>query len=92
VYGESIADISTQKWVRRVKGDETGRAEFQKWQRGCPYTTIMPVNICWVDELIRGDRPVTTDEIYSILSLGKCISMEFIEKHVYSKVGDSGMP
>jgi len=52
----------------------------------------MPANICLVDELIRSDRGITTDEICSALSLGKCISMEFLEKCGYSKVGDSGVP
>jgi hypothetical protein len=57
VYGEAIVDMSsTQKWARRVKGAETGWAEFHdKWQSDCPYTTVMPDNICLVDELIRND-------------------------------------
>jgi hypothetical protein len=93
VNSEAIVDTSsTQNLARQVKGAETGRAEFHdKLQRDCPYTA-MSANICWVDELIRSDRCITTDEICSTLSLGKCISMEFVEKRGYSKVGDSGVP
>ena len=51
----------------------------------------MPDNICWVDRLITIDRRITTEEISSTISLGKHISMEFIEKPDYSTVGGSGV-
>jgi len=88
VYGEACVDVSTVWWwVRWIKGAETGGvALHKKLCSDCTCTTLMPLYIHWVDEMISGNLCTTTDEVCSIPSISKGSVMAFLEELSYSKV------
>ncbi|KAJ8865559.1 hypothetical protein PR048_033079 [Dryococelus australis] len=57
-----------------------------------PATAATLLNIQHVDEIIRDDRWITTDELCHLLSIGKGTVMTIIEKLGYSKACACGVP
>lgn len=87
-YGDSTVDVSTvRRWVHRCDEAEVGQSSMADAKRtGRPSTAVTPHNIHRVDDIIRGDRRVTLDELYSMLSISKGSVQTIIKDLGYSKV------
>ena len=86
VYGDATVDVSTvRRWVRRCNEAEGQTPLADEKRKGRPATVVTPRNIQRVDDIIRGDRRVTTDELCRILSLSKGSVMTIIQQLGYSK-------
>ena len=72
VYGDATVDVGTvRRWVRGCKEAEGQTRLTDETRSGRPATTVTPGNIQRVDDIIRGDRRVKTDELCRILSFSK---------------------
>lgn len=93
VYGDATVDVSTvRRWVRRCN-EAAGQTPLADEKRsGRPVTAVTPCNIQRVDEIIRGDRRVTTGELCRITSLSKGSVMTIIQQLGYSKVCSRWVP
>ena len=83
VYGDATVDVST---VRRCKEAEGQTRLADKTRSGRPATAVTPGNIQRVDDIIRGDRRVKTDELCRILSFSKGSVITIIHQLGYRKV------
>ena len=87
VYGDATVDVSTvRRWVRRCNEAVEQTPLTDQKRSGRPVTAVSPSNIQRVDDIIRGDRRVTTDELCCILSLSKGSVMTIIHQLGYRKV------
>jgi hypothetical protein len=73
VYGDAAIDVSAvQQLVRWIKEAGTGGTALHGKLQSCHFcTAVKPHNIWWVDELICSECLITTDELYSTLSISK---------------------
>ena len=85
VYGDATEDVSTvRQWVHRyneLKGKQTTLADEKQSCR--LVTAVTPHNTQRVDELIRDDRRITTEELCHIISISKGNVMTVIQKFVH---------
>lgn len=87
VYGVVTVDVSTvRRWVRRCKEAEGQTPLTDEKRSGRPVSAVTPHNIQQVDDIIRGDRRVTADEVCRIISLSKGSVITIIKQLGYSKV------
>ena len=87
VYGDATVDVSTvRRWVRSCKEAEGQTRLADKRRSGRPATAVTPGNIQRVDDIIRGDRRVRTDELCRILSFSKGSVITIIHQLGYRKV------
>jgi hypothetical protein len=86
VYGEAMLDMSTVHcWAQWTNKVEQGAKLRGSSRNGSPCTAVMPANIHYVDEMIRGES-CTTDELCCALSTSKQSVMAIAEELGYSKV------
>ena len=86
VYGDATVDVSTvRRWVRHCKEAEGQTKLADETRSGWAATAVTPGNIQLVDDIIRGDRRVKTDEFCLILSFSKGSVITIIHQR-YRKV------
>ena len=87
VYGDATLYVSTvRRWVRRCKESE-GQTRLADETRSCrPAIAMTPGNIQRVDDIVRGDRRVKTDDSCRILSFSKSSVITIIHQMGYRKV------
>ena len=72
VYGDATVDVCTvRRWVRRCREAEKQTRLADETRSVRPATAVTPGNTQRVDDIIRGDRRVKTDELCRILSFSK---------------------
>lgn len=87
VYGDATVDVSTvRRWIRRCNETQGQTPLADEKRSGRPVTAVTPRNIQRVDEIIREDRRVTTNELCLTLSISKGSVMTIIQQLGYSKI------
>ena len=87
VYGDVTVDVSTvRRWVRRCKEAEGQTRLADETRSGRLATAVTPGNIQRVDDIIRGDCRVKTDELCCILSFSNGSVITIIHQLGYRKV------
>ena len=84
-YGESALSYpAVRRWVAELKG---GRSDIiDKSRSGRPSSAVTETNKQRVDQLIRSDRRVTTNDIIEVIRVSHGSFHNIIGDHGYSKV------